>query len=87
MNKNVIISVRGTQAAANHETSEMELVTEGKYYKKGNAYYVTYKESEVFKDKTLYNKKNSILTNYWEVSGLTSTDEEQKIIAEIEFKE
>jgi uncharacterized beta-barrel protein YwiB (DUF1934 family) len=47
MNKNVIISVRGTQAAANHETSELELVTEGKYYKKGNAYYVTYKESEV----------------------------------------
>lgn len=46
-----------------------------------------YKDSEVFKDKTLYNKKNSILTNYWEVSGLTSTDKEQKIIAEIENRE
>jgi len=47
----------------------------------------TYKESDVFKDKTLYNKKNSILTNYWDVSGLTSTDEELKIITNLEFRE
>ena len=47
----------------------------------------TYKDSDVFKDKTLYNKKNSILTNYWEVSGLTSTDEEQQIITRIENRE
>lgn len=47
----------------------------------------TFKDSEVFKDKTLYNKKNSILTNYWDISGLTSTEEEQKIIAEIENRE
>ena len=33
----------------------------------------TYKDSEVFKEKTLYNIKNSILTNYWDVSGLTPT--------------
>jgi hypothetical protein len=47
----------------------------------------TYKESEVFKDKTLYNKKNSILTNYWDVSGLTATDEEQEIILTIEGRQ
>ena len=47
----------------------------------------TYKDSEVFKDKTLYNKRNSILTNYWEVSGLKSTKEEQKIIVSIENSE
>lgn len=47
----------------------------------------TYKDSEVFKDKTLYNKKNSILTNYWEVSGLTMTEQEQKIISDLEFRE
>jgi hypothetical protein len=47
----------------------------------------TYKDSEVFKDKILYNKKNSILTNYWEVSGLTTTAQEQKIIASIENRE
>ncbi|WP_293874095.1 hypothetical protein [Flavobacterium sp.] len=47
----------------------------------------TYKENEVFKDKTLYNKKNVILNNYWEISGLTTTNEEQEIIAKIEFKE
>lgn len=47
----------------------------------------TYKDSEVFRDKTLYNKKNTILTNYWEVSGLTATDEEQEIILQIEGRE
>jgi len=47
MNKNVMISVKGTQTAVNQDTNEMELITEGKYYKKGNAYFLTYKESEV----------------------------------------
>lgn len=46
----------------------------------------TYKDSEVFKDKTLYNKKNSILTNYWDVSGLTATEEEEAIISSIELR-
>lgn len=46
----------------------------------------THNESEVFKDKTLHNKKNVILSNYWEVSGLTSTEEEQKIIELIATK-
>lgn len=40
----------------------------------------TYKESEVFKDKTLYNKKNVVLTDYWNVSGLAATEEEQEIV-------
>ncbi len=40
----------------------------------------TYKESQVFKDKTLFNIKNSILTNYWNVSGLTPTAKELEII-------
>jgi hypothetical protein len=43
----------------------------------------TYKESEVFKDKTLYNKKNTILTDYWNTSGLTATKEEQFIIEQL----
>jgi hypothetical protein len=47
----------------------------------------TYKDSEVFKDKTLYNKKNTILTNYWDVSGLAATEEEQEIILKIEGRE
>jgi uncharacterized beta-barrel protein YwiB (DUF1934 family) len=47
VDKNVIISVKGMQAAEDQETNVMELVTEGKYYKEDNAYYVTYKESEV----------------------------------------
>ncbi len=47
MNKNVIISVKGTQSSEGSDTSRLELVTEGKYYKKGDSYYVTYKESEV----------------------------------------
>lgn len=47
MNKDVIISVKGSHTDTEQETNVLELVTEGKYYKKDNAYYVTYKESEV----------------------------------------
>lgn len=47
MNKNVIISVRGSQTIGDQVANVLELVTEGKYYKKGNTYYITYKESEV----------------------------------------
>ncbi|OPZ92371.1 MAG: putative beta-barrel protein YwiB [Firmicutes bacterium ADurb.Bin419] len=47
MNKNVIISVKGIQTSSGKDTNTLELVTEGRYYKKGNTYYVTYKESEV----------------------------------------
>ncbi|RKS02663.1 hypothetical protein [Flavobacterium sp. 102] len=44
----------------------------------------SFKESEVFKDKTLYNKKNTILSTYWDISGLTSTEEEQAIINQLQ---
>jgi len=47
----------------------------------------SFKENEVFKDKTLYNKKNVVLSDYWNVSGLTATKEEQEIINSIEGKE
>ena len=43
----------------------------------------SFKESDVFKDKTLFNKKDVILTDYWNVSGLTATEEEQEIINSI----
>jgi len=46
----------------------------------------SYKESDLFKDKTLHNKKNVILNNYWEISGLTATEEEQAIVDMIEAK-
>jgi hypothetical protein len=46
-----------------------------------------YKESEVYKDKTLYNKKDVILSDYWNESGLTATEEEQVIISSIEDKD
>lgn len=44
----------------------------------------SFKESEVFKDKTLFNKKNTILNNYWEISGMVATEEEQNIILSID---
>ena len=47
MDKNVIISVKGTQSTNNQVNIIMELVTEGKYYKKDEAYFITYDESEV----------------------------------------
>lgn len=43
----------------------------------------TYNEKSVFKDKTLFNAKNSILTDYWNVSGLTPTPKELEIISTI----
>lgn len=46
----------------------------------------TYSESDVFKEKSLFNKKNKILTNYWDISGFKATDEEKAIIASLEFK-
>jgi uncharacterized beta-barrel protein YwiB (DUF1934 family) len=47
VNKDVIISVKGSQLAEDSDANVLELVTEGKYYKKGNTYFITYKESEV----------------------------------------
>lgn len=47
MEKSVIISVTGKQSADNDDTGILELVTEGKYYKEDNVYYITYNESEV----------------------------------------
>lgn len=47
MNKDVIISVTGNRNSQENENYGMELVTEGKYYKQGDKYYVTYDESEV----------------------------------------
>lgn len=46
----------------------------------------TYNESDVFKEKTLFNKQNKILTKYWDISGFTATDEEKVLIEGLEFK-
>lgn len=46
----------------------------------------TYKESDVFKEKSLFNKKNKIMTNYWDISGFVATDEEKAIIASLDYK-
>ncbi len=47
MDKNVIISLKGNQGARGYFGDDLELVTEGRYYKKEGAYYITYNESEV----------------------------------------
>ncbi|OXG02769.1 hypothetical protein BC749_102335 [Flavobacterium araucananum] len=46
----------------------------------------TYSESDVFKEKTLFNKKNKVMTKYWDISGFTATDEEKGLINALEFK-
>jgi hypothetical protein len=46
--------------------------------------YYKYNSEEVFKDKTLHNKKNVILTDFWNESGLSATEEEQQIVNTIE---
>jgi uncharacterized beta-barrel protein YwiB (DUF1934 family) len=47
MSQNVIINVKGIQTDIDNDSNTLELITEGKYYQKGNNYYITYKESEV----------------------------------------
>jgi uncharacterized beta-barrel protein YwiB (DUF1934 family) len=47
MNKNVIISVKGIQSSTGKDSNKLELITEGKYYRKGADYFITYKESQV----------------------------------------
>lgn len=45
--KDVIISVKGTQSNGSGDTNKLELMTEGKYYKKGKEFIVVYKETEI----------------------------------------
>ena len=48
MNKEVIISISGEEKFPEMgEENKTELVTEGKYYKKGDKHYLSYKETEV----------------------------------------
>ncbi len=47
MSKDVIINVKGVQTGDDNDPNTLELITEGKYYRKGGNYYITYKESEV----------------------------------------
>jgi uncharacterized beta-barrel protein YwiB (DUF1934 family) len=47
MDKNVIISVKGTQKDSDMDANRIELVTEGRYCKEGDAYLITYQESQV----------------------------------------
>lgn len=48
---------------------------------------VPYDKSDVYREKSLFNKRNTILTNYWEFdSGLTPTDEEKQIIESLASK-
>ena len=46
----------------------------------------SFKPDEVFKEKSLFNKKDLILSSYWKESGLTATAEEQQIIDDIEVE-
>ena len=47
VNKDVIISIYGLQEAEGLEQSNITLVTQGKYARRGGRYYVSYEESEL----------------------------------------
>jgi uncharacterized beta-barrel protein YwiB (DUF1934 family) len=47
MAKKVLITVAAVQESEEGEESTITLVTEGKYYKKSNAYYLLYQESAI----------------------------------------
>ncbi len=46
MNKNAIFTIKGSQASGKDKDS-VELITSGRFYRKGDSYYLTYKESEM----------------------------------------
>lgn len=46
MDYNVLVSVKGNQHYG-EDKEILELITEGKYYKKNDSFYVTYEESEL----------------------------------------
>lgn len=45
--KDVKVNLSGTQTTDDGEKNNIELVTEGKFYKKNDAYYLVYDESEI----------------------------------------
>ncbi|MCT4607128.1 MAG: DUF1934 domain-containing protein [Marinisporobacter sp.] len=45
--KNVMLKIQGLQTSIDGEENEIELITEGKLYQKGNAMYLVYEESEL----------------------------------------
>lgn len=45
--KNVVISLKGIQTNIDNETSTVELMSEAKFYKKGDSYYIVYNETEL----------------------------------------
>lgn len=47
MGENIIVTIKTSQIDTKGETEDMELVTEGKYYKKNDAIYIVYEESEI----------------------------------------
>lgn len=50
--------------------------------------FVPYEKEDVFKEKSFINKKNSIITEYWETnSGLLLTSEEKKIVDNLQLKD
>lgn len=48
--------------------------------------FVPYQKEDIFKEKSLINKKNSIITEYWETnSGLLLTENERKIVENLQL--
>lgn len=45
MHKKVIVSIKGNQKMPNGEDNKIEMVTEGRLYKKGGFYYLEYEET------------------------------------------
>jgi hypothetical protein len=50
--------------------------------------FVPYQKEDIFKEKSIINKKNSIITEYWETnSGLLLTTEEKKIVDNLQLND
>lgn len=47
MDKNVIVSLKGIQTGLDNQTTTLEMMSEAKFYKKDNTYYIVYEETEI----------------------------------------
>ncbi|MBQ1270999.1 MAG: DUF1934 domain-containing protein [Clostridia bacterium] len=65
MKKDALISIKGLQRTDDPDSEEVTLVTEGRFYRKGNSYHIKYEESELtgFADTTtLVSVKPNVVT-------------------------
>ena len=85
MKKDVIISIKSSQRS-DDDVNDIEFMTEGKYYKKGNDYYIMYEETEMTgvegtKTTIKFTDDSVTLTRFDSISSHMVFEEEKKHVS------